>query len=426
MRPFQEELVKAAPSAERGRGAGATTPAELLQLLDPGAGFHLFGRRSLPESHVLERLTGEAPGAPTRRGQFTLTRSPDGRAFRGLPRGLDVMAALGSGCARDLLRELGDDAYAGYESALAGVRRRFAAFDAVDWNRSLSWSWLYTLKPLLAEPDGSQPFMAGGAYRTRLLNTALASWAHRRQDAVLYTRPSKPMLEAIALKGVPPVAPAIRDAPVPMPLVEPLPELYARLLALVRMSGVGLRELKVLDGAGEERVGRLEKVLQRLQTVAQAQSAGRPTAPADQALLREFLADPEQYAATRDEQRLAALGKALAEAKHAKSEKQLAAVEKALLRQGDGTVTTVSLATVHADPNSGQVLQAATGLLDMGIFLYQSENGKLALAAGPILSYYEFKRPVAAPVTAADWRRQLREVPPPRRPPWAADDVVSP
>src|SRR5205823_934008 len=96
---------------------------------------------------------------------------------------------LGSDRARELLHDLGDDAYRGYDAALAALRQRFASFDTVDWNRNLSWAWLYALKPLLVERDaGYPPFMTSAAYRTKSLNTALASWAHRRQDVALYVR----------------------------------------------------------------------------------------------------------------------------------------------------------------------------------------------------------------------------------------------
>src|SRR5262249_20351597 len=106
----------------------------------------------------------------------------------------------------------------------------------------------------------------------------------------------------------------------------------------------------------------------------------------------------------------------------------LTAEEQALLRQlvedPESTVqsdraTTVSVTTIHTDANSNQVLQEATGSLDVGIFVYPRPDGRLALAAGPVLSYYEFKRPSANPLTGASWRRLLWEAPPPPARPWA-------
>src|SRR5439155_19612921 len=123
--------------------------------------------------------------------------------IRGFPRGLDVMTVLGSDRARALRTELGDDAYFGdgktvfsYEDALTNLRKEYAGLGDADWNRNLYWSWLYALKPLLWEYGKGYPsFMATTAYRTKALNTALASWAQLRHDTILYAKPSDMLIK---------------------------------------------------------------------------------------------------------------------------------------------------------------------------------------------------------------------------------------
>src|SRR5437588_6048756 len=92
-------------------------------------------------------------GEPTRQDIFTRVESGGG-PIRGFPRGLDVMAVLGSKRAREVLHELGDDAYSNkprsltYDQALAALVDEYGKLSDLDWNRNLYWSWLYALKPL--------------------------------------------------------------------------------------------------------------------------------------------------------------------------------------------------------------------------------------------------------------------------------------
>src|SRR5207249_3410142 len=142
------------------------------------------------DSHMMSKLVWPTVGQPTRTGMFTYVPA-DGGPIRGFPRGLDVMAVLGSKRAREVLKELGDDAYSDrphnltYDQALAALADEYGRLSDRDWNRNLYWSWLYALKPLLAEYGAGYPtFMTTKAYRTRLLNAALASWAQLRHDTI--------------------------------------------------------------------------------------------------------------------------------------------------------------------------------------------------------------------------------------------------
>ncbi|MFH1313844.1 MAG: DUF3160 domain-containing protein, partial [Candidatus Eisenbacteria bacterium] len=77
---------------------------------------------------------------------------------------------------------------------------------------------------------------------------------------------------------------------------------------------------------------------------------------------------------------------------------------------------TTIVADVHTDTNSGQVLEEASGYVDLMIVAWPTLGG-VYLAAGPELSYYEFKHPVSDRLTDEAWRRMLASTPP-ERPPW--------
>src|SRR5205807_2070265 len=98
--------------------------------------------RFIPDSYMMGKLVFPTVGPPTRDGMFTWVPTPGG-PIRGFPRGLDVMAVLGSARARAIIAELGDDAYTGdgkktfsYEDALTALKKEYAGLSDEDWNRN--------------------------------------------------------------------------------------------------------------------------------------------------------------------------------------------------------------------------------------------------------------------------------------------------
>src|SRR5262249_7942747 len=138
-------------------------PAALLTSVDPAFGFRFLGQSFTPDGYVMGKLVFRWVGPATRKDSFTGVELPSGEAVRGLPRGLDVMASRGSGEARKLLHELGDDAYraegksASYGQALDDLKAELGRVGDRDWNRNLYWGWLHSLQPLLEEPGAGYP-----------------------------------------------------------------------------------------------------------------------------------------------------------------------------------------------------------------------------------------------------------------------------
>jgi hypothetical protein len=352
-------------------------------------GFRFMGQRFIPDSYMMGKLVYPSVGDPTRDDMFTYVMTPGG-PIRGFPRGLDVMAVLGSKRARALLHELGDDAYAhtgkvpSYDEALDALKKEYASLKAEDWNRNLYWSWLYALQPLLAEYGNGYPtFMTTEAYRTKSLNTALASWAQLRHDTILYAKQSYTMFTPTS-------------GPIPKPpihgYVEPLAEFYARLLALSRMTNQGLTEMKVLDKAAKTRLTEFEKILERLLAISEKELLDKKLTDDDYGYIERFAEQLERVVVPPN----------------AKGESQ--------------AMKTTLVADVHTDQNSGAVLEEATGYVDLGVFVYRQPDGTLALGAGPVLSYYEFKHPKADRLTDEKWRDVLggkvKDTKPPAPPEW--------
>jgi hypothetical protein len=131
---------------------------------------------------------------------------------------------------------LNDSSYENYSVKYGELDSEFSNFSTADWNRNLYWSWLYSLQPLLKEYGNGYPtFMQTNAWQDKELSTSLASWTELRHDTILYAKQSYTVLEESAME--PP-----EEKPF-VGYVEPVPDFYARLRALTKMTNRGLDEM---------------------------------------------------------------------------------------------------------------------------------------------------------------------------------------
>ncbi|MHA1727557.1 MAG: DUF3160 domain-containing protein [Promethearchaeota archaeon] len=65
------------------------------------------------------------------------------------------------------------------------------------------------------------------------------------------------------------------------------------------------------------------------------------------------------------------------------------------------------VADVHTDPNSGRVLEVATGDAHIMYVIVQDHNGNLRLTQGGVFSYYEFPHPMGDRLTDESWHTML-------------------
>ena len=371
-----------------GRSAVPAPPETLTdrdRRLVAGAGLRLFGQRYTPDAELMSRLTFPVVGRHTGAGKpFTLAPGPDG-GVRGFARGLDVFARLGAPTARAILRELGDDAYEGYDAAFDAAAEIIPPPGDPAWHANLYWAWLEVLRELVAPAaPPTQPFQTTPAWSGRLLASALASWAVLRHDTILYVK------QPYAPKG-------LLAAP-PVGLVEPYPEVFARLAALTRMTRRALADLKLLaDGSEESAVlDEFERTFARLETIAVAEVENRPLDDAQRAELAGF---PELCQDLLD--RVAALFPA-----------------------GNGGVPAADLrptlvADAMTNAEAGEVLEEASGPLDLLLVVARNPGAEdRFVAGGPVASYFEFRRPIAERLTDAAWRALLASPAAPPPPPW--------
>jgi hypothetical protein len=367
------------PEIYGGTGSGAheliLTAEQADQLLEDTKGFKFIGQRFIPDSYLFSRLTGPYTKEYTGNQEHVpFTIASEYGNNRGFPRGLDAMALLGSERAVYWLDELNDSSYKNYSLRYGELDSEFLNFSTADWNRNLYWSWLYSIRPLLKDYDSGYPtFMQTDTWQDKELSTSLASWTELRHDTILYSK---------QLYGMEVSLPVFGDKPVGY--VEPVPEFYNRLLALTRMTEDGLEELDVLDEDTGGRFENLESVLEKLIDISEKELENEELTEEDKVYISKFGEMILMSASVDEEAR-----------------------------------KTILVADVYTEPNNRLVLEEGTGYVDMAIVAYKVPDGRIFLAAGPVMSHYEFKQPIESRLTDEKWREML-EANPPKKPEWAA------
>jgi len=382
---------------------------EANQYLQNTKGFRLMGQRYVLDSYLMGQLVSPYSGyysGDKNNLPFTAVATGVGTTVRGFPRGLDVMALLGSARAKYWLQTLGDDNYTDYDKVFNSLHTEVSNLSNEDWFKNLYFAWLYTLQPLFEKFGSGYPtFMQQESYSDKLLTTALASWTELRHDTILYVKQSYTMSEG----GFGPEILPSRS------YLEPLPEFYNRLLALVQMTNTGLKSLlseeewqKVfpsnvyIDTNQKSNVlDYFSSVLEQLLTISEQELENKELTEKQY----EFL---DNFNDTCDTLIKGLVGN----------------LKGAEVFEGmDKILKTTLVADVHTDGNTGQVLEEGTGKLKAMMVAYRLPDGRINVGIGPVFSYYEFKQPMDQRLTDEAWRVLLNQNPP-QEPKWIQNYTV--
>ncbi len=336
-------------------------------------GLRFMGQRFVPDAFIFRQLMYRNVG----------TRDNP----RGLPKGLDIPAAMGSERAYQLLDEMGATDYENYDTQLQKMRDWVSGLSTEEWTETLYNTWLYTFFPLIAVPDENAPqFMQSLAWLDKSLNTVLGSWTELKHDTILYAK------QAYAeLGGGPPPPPPLP----PLSYVELVPEFYARLASLSAMTRSGLEERGILDELDADNLLRLEELAASLQVMAEKELRGEPLSSEEQELIRYIGGDLEHLtmaAADSDSEDPFAQ-------KYMDEDPQAALVADVATNPG-------------AEP-APLVLEEAVGRV-FPIYVVVpvvKEDGEVMLQVtkGGVFSQYEFEWPSSDRLTDEKWQTMLEE-----------------
>ncbi len=319
-------------------------------------GFRLMGQRFIPDSYMFQELVHD---------------KVQSRLF---PKGLDVMAVLGSDRAYDILiNRYNEDGYANYVKQVEKLKGEFGSLDPADWAQNLYWNWLYVLTALLIPKGQGYPyFMQNLAWADKELATALGSWAELRHDTILYAKQSYTKM------GGGPPRPELTEG-----YVEPNVEFYARLEALTRFTQDGLSSRGLLNWEIQDKFRRLEELLTELREISEAELQNMPLTSAQYRAIVEFGHTLKQIMPSQNE--------------------EMPGDEE----EDEGMPV---IADVHTDVNTGVVLEEGVGY-PMEIFAVVPVEGELKIVRGAMFSYYEFTHPMSDRLTDEKWRDMLENNP---------------
>ncbi len=326
-------------------------------------GFRFMGQRFIPDSYMFAHLIDPYVW---------------GRYF---PKGLDVMAILGSKRAFAILDSLyKETSYQNYTQQINGFKTEFVNLTPAAWAQNLYWNWLYSLMPLLYEKGAGYPFfMQTLAWANKELLTALASWAELRHDTILYAKQSTTPC-------------GIAPGP-PRNYVEPNPHLYARLASLAKYTRDGLQSRNLLFPEFKEKLNLFENLLLFLKRIAIKELENTP------------LTDQEY-------EDIYCFGKVM--------QKLVSYYPDPQNPWKSDTDDMAVVADVHTDSNSDKCLEEGVGY-PLEIFVIVNEGGTIRITKGAIFSYYEFIQPIAGRLSDEVWRRMLVDDKPPRMPDWISN-----
>ncbi len=332
-------------------------------------GLRFMGQRFIPDSYIL--------------GQLVYTNVGTQSVPRLMPKGLDVMAALGSERAWDLLDD--QKHYANYVEQMEMLWNVTDAISVQEWTKNLYYLWLYSLLPLLTDPgEGYPAFMQSEAWVDKQLMTALGSWTELRHDTILYAKQSY----TVTLTSLP--------QPPPIGYVEPMPRLYARLASLCAMMKSGLEQRSLISSTISYRLDMLHDFLRSLQEISIKELSGQSLNETDIHIIKNC-GDTLEYITSRP-------------------------ADDPLLTDTDEKMAVI--ADVHTDGNSETVLQEAVGN-PMIIYVAVYIEGQVVLTRGGTFSYYEFIQPMNDRLTDEAWQNILDAGEEPPLPSWLGSFVVN-
>ena len=337
-----------------------------------GCMFKFMGQRYIADSEILQKLSSY-PERP-------------------FPRGLDVMAVLGSERAADLLDNLYKEPthWADYAPTRTKLIQKFENTPPETWRSNLYWGWLWNLQAMLQSFEKGYPsFMTNQAWQDKDLNTALGSWAELRHDTILYGKQS-----GIECGGG-------EERPQPKGYVEPNIELYNRLIWLTKASKAGLTARGLLPEDVAQKFGNFEDLLVFLRNVSVKELTNKKLTEAEYEQIRYYGADLERLTLSVMEGNPSNWYEVTSE-----TDKNMAVI-----------------ADVHT--SGSNCLEEGVGHASEILVVVPIE-GKLYLTRGAIFSYYEFIHPSADRLTDEKWQKMLKDRTAPAMPDWMKSFMPGP
>ncbi|MDR1020312.1 MAG: DUF3160 domain-containing protein [Synergistaceae bacterium] len=331
--------------------------------------FRIAGRRFAWDAYVMNRLTSPRVGTDD--------------LPRNIPEGTDVMAALGSDAADEVV--LKNYVVNNYRENLDALKDETPGY--LSKENTVYSKWLSALAAGFKHSGSDQFFYSAPSWRWKKLQTGLASWAELKHDTVLYAEQSGAEMGAGDDLYAGRFAP-----PSPRGYVEPDPQTFGVLLEAAEELTAFVRRYAMEPPPGDEddfyarsdnyedKLGQFAQMLASARDIAKKEADGAGLTPEDyweiKALARSF----------RGNVLLPGTGDFY----------------------GDNVYEQLKMALIADVATNGwdeTALNAATGTPRKIYVLVNDRSGGARLARGYVYSYYEFERPLSlGRMTDDEWK----------------------
>lgn len=253
------------------------------------------------------------------------------------------------------------------------------------WNKDLYHGSLYSLRALLDSFDSKYPtFMLTKAWKYKELVTALASWTLLRHDTILYAKQS---YTDIFGPSIPP------PKSTTLGYVEPVPELYDRVLSLVTAVIAFLEKIGAIPEHILIGVEKLKNILKTVMAISLKELKNQPLSGKEYEFIRDYGL-------------------------------HLGSLTSYFESPNNKPRDAIAVADVHTDLNSKTVLEEGVGYLKVLLVAFKLPDGKISIGAGPVLSYYECKQPMHDRLNDESWKKVLNSDSCPQEPEWISEYSV--
>ena len=314
-------------------------------------------------------------------------------SLRPCPKGLDWMAVMGlPGAERILTEELKEaQKWPGFAGALDEARRKTAD---TQWDACMANRWMQSLQTLGDTAQVRPYFMQTPQWQKKILNTALASWAELKHDAILYAK--QPMLAECGDGGP--------EAPVVKGYIEPNVRFWEKAVDLVTQMDRLLSTYGLQTEKAKVSSERIRELAEFCRDVSRKELAGKQ-------LTDEEYEQIEIVGATVENISL-----------------ELVSEDNQMLQGWSDVVSTDKKVAVVADVftvNGDNVAIKDKCVLYEGvgpayeIYVVVEIDGSLYLTRGAVFSYREFTRLMSDPrMTDEEWQKELMKTPTGGTPVW--------
>ena len=324
---------------------------------------------------------------------YVLSRTFDENANSGVPfpRGLHVFSAFGIETADAVNEAYYHDAdnWTKYTAEMDTLKQEFTRF--TDWDKSMYNKWFESLVQLQKPVKDYPGYMLTGSWAKKNLNSALASWAELRHDAILYAE--QPIVAECG---------GGEDLPTPVSVgyVEPNLAFWNKMKEMLTLTRTLLTDNGLMTDDLDSKTTSLEDYMDFCIAVSKKELANQPLTDEEFGTI-EFMGSSLEWFT------LGVL------------DPDMSPDSWGLVEGADRSIAVcadVFTRNVLGCKKCG-ILTEATGLAD-AIYVIVPINGNIFITRGAVFSYYEFVNPLNTRYTDEEWQQRLSGDDVPARPIW--------